>query len=277
MKIRLIASDLDGTLLTDKKEIPEINRQALAEAAAAGVQFVPATGRSFSAVPQEVLALPGTEYVITSNGASLYSVSRGKRIYECMLLPETVDRLLKLQKPEDMVMEVFIDGIPYAEQRYVEDPGAFGATEYGIGYVKRTRRPVPDIRRFAKEHREQMDSVSFAGGREETRQAFRRELLEKVPEIYVTSSIPHLLEIGNIRGGKGNTLKKLLELLGISTEEAMSFGDADNDIPMLTAVKYGYAMGNAAEHCKKAAAAVTDTNNQGGVGKAVLKLLGQQA
>lgn len=273
MKIKLIASDLDGTLLTDKKEISEVNRQAISQAAEAGVQFVPATGRSFSAVPGEVLSLPGTEYVITSNGAALYSISQGKRIYECLLSPEAVDGLLELTKPEDMVMEVFVDGVPYAEAKYVENPKAYGATDYGEGYVRRTRRPVADIRSFAVEHREHIDSVSFAGGREETRQAFRREILEKIPQIYVTSSIVHLLEIGNIKGGKGNTLKKLLELLGISPEEAMSFGDADNDIPMLTAVRYGYAMGNGADQCKEAAAAVADTNNRDGVGRAILEHL----
>ena len=71
MNIRLIASDLDGTLLTDKKEISEMTKEALKETARRGIHFVPATGRSFSAVPKEVLGLPNTEYVITSNGAAI--------------------------------------------------------------------------------------------------------------------------------------------------------------------------------------------------------------
>ena len=81
------------------------------------------------------------------------------------------------------------------------------------------------------------------------------------------------MEIGNINAGKGRTLEKVLKLLRISPEEAMSFGDADNDIPMLTSVKYGVAMGNGAESCKEIAFAVTDTNERDGVAKAILKML----
>ena len=72
-KIRLIASDLDGTLLRNNKEISPNTREALKEAAQAGIQFVPATGRSLKSIPEEILQLPGTEYVLTSNGAAIYS------------------------------------------------------------------------------------------------------------------------------------------------------------------------------------------------------------
>ena len=80
-KIRLIASDLDGTLLTEKKEITDYTKQVLAAAAGEGILFVPATGRAFTSIPHEVLSLPGVKYVITSNGAAVYSASEGKRIY----------------------------------------------------------------------------------------------------------------------------------------------------------------------------------------------------
>ena len=59
-KIRLIASDLDGTLLRNNKEISPNTREALKEAAQAGIQFVPATGRSLKSIPEEILQLPGT-------------------------------------------------------------------------------------------------------------------------------------------------------------------------------------------------------------------------
>ncbi|WP_373216437.1 Cof-type HAD-IIB family hydrolase [Ruminococcus sp. 5_1_39BFAA] len=273
MGIRLIASDLDGTLLTDKKEISEMTRRTLEETARRGICFVPATGRSFSAVPKEVLGLPNTEYVIISNGAAIYSLSQGKRIYECILDPKAVTSILSKEKPAGMVMEVFMDGVPYSGQDYVENPKAYGATDYGAAYVKRTRRPVADISHFAMENRHRLDSITFVGGTPAFREDFRHSLLTDVPGIYVTSSVSHLLEIGNENAGKGNTLLKLLELLQISPEEAMAFGDADNDISMLSAVKYGIAMGNGTETCKEAAYSVTDTNEKDGVAKAVLQYL----
>ena len=163
MSIKLIASDLDGTLLTDKKEISEMTYKALEEAAKRGIHFVPATGRSFSAVPKEILELPNTEYVITSNGAAVYSVSKGVRIYECILEEASVDAILRADKPVDMAMEIFVEGIPYSEKKYVENPKQYGATDYGEIYVKKTRHAVEDIYRFARENKSRIDSVDFAG------------------------------------------------------------------------------------------------------------------
>lgn len=274
MKIKLIASDLDGTLLTDKKELTEVTRKTLDTAIKQGIYFVPATGRCFQAVPEAVRNYPGVEYVITSNGGAIYSVSQKKRVYQCLLKERSVEAILALDIPECVVIEAFLEGIPYSEERYVKDPQAFGATEYGAKYVQQTRHSVKDMPAFVREHKQELDELGFVCGDAGVREAFREELLRSVPDIYITSSIPHLLEIGNCGAGKGKTLAYLLELLGISPEEAMAFGDADNDIDMLSAVKYGVAMGNGSEACKEAAFLVADTNEQDGVAKIVQKYLG---
>ena len=83
-----------------------------------------------------------------------------------------------------------------------------------------------------------------------------------------------MLEIGNSSAGKGNTLAVMLERLGIAPGEAMAFGDGDNDKEMLACVKYGIAMANASEDCKKAAYFVTASNEEDGVGKAIRRFLG---
>lgn len=271
--IKLIASDLDGTLLTDKKEITELTCQALFKAFEQGISFVPATGRSFSAVPEAVLSLPGVAYVITSNGAAIYSVLGGERIYECLLAPESVEALLDLEWPDCVSLEVFVEGVPYGEKRYVEDATAFGSSVYGAEYVKNTRHSVSGIELFIRNNKEKIDSAAFVCGDPEIREALKKRIEKQIPDVYVTSSVPHMIEVGSRNAGKGKTLLKLLEMLEISPEEAMSFGDADNDLPMLTAVKYGVAMGNAAAVCRKAAAFVTQTNEEDGVAKAILKIL----
>ena len=111
-KIRLIASDLDGTLLRNNKEISPNTREALKEAAQAGIQFVPATGRSLKSIPEEILQLPGTEYVLTSNGAAIYSRKEQKRIYERLVPEEAVEALLSIHTGKDTAIEVFVDGVP---------------------------------------------------------------------------------------------------------------------------------------------------------------------
>lgn len=313
MKIRIIASDLDGTLLTDKKEILESTEETLAWAAVQGIHFVPATGRAFHSIPEEVLKLPGVEYVITSNGAAIYSMKTGKRIYERLLEPESVEQILELPinragesrmadrarladkkalvngaevdkevlvnrdvLADDAVpvaFEAFIDGIPYASAEYVENPFLYGTNEHGAKYVQSTRQPVKDMHTFIYAHRERLDSIDIVCGDEKKKARIRAGLLEHVNGIFVTASVPQLIEIGHQDAGKGKTLGHLMELLGISAEETMCFGDADNDIDMLRAVRYGIAMENATESCKKAAYAVTGSNREDGVGQMIRKLM----
>lgn len=270
MGIRLIASDLDGTLLNHDKQITPFTRAALEKAAAQGILFVPATGRAYGSVPEEIRTLPGAKYLITSNGAAIYSISGKERIYQCLMAEKSVEEILALPIGEEVAMEGFVQGIPYSDGRYVEDPGAFGASGFGIGYVKRTRRAVEDIRGFLYDNRKYLDSMAFVCKVPEIREELRRNLASKVSQLYITSSVPHLVEVGHSQGGKGQTLLQLLKLLGISPREAIAFGDADNDQEMLSAVAYGIAMGNATKACREAACYVTDTNEQDGVGKAIL-------
>ncbi|MDO5135577.1 MAG: Cof-type HAD-IIB family hydrolase [Eubacteriales bacterium] len=275
MKIRLIASDLDGTLLTDDKKITENTRKAIGMAVEKGVFFVPATGRSFSAVPKEVLELPGVEYVITSNGAAIYSWDgkAGRRVWECVLERESADLLLSMKRPGNTALEVFVEGVPYAHESYVRDPAAYGATAFGVGYVKRTRRPVADIEAFARENLHRLDSLDFICCQNEELEAFHQQIEREVPHIYVTSSMAHRLEISHVRTGKGNALSWLLGKLEVSADQAMAFGDADNDIPMLAAVSYGVAVENAQEACRQAAWEVAPSNGADGVARTIWKYL----
>lgn len=160
MAVKLIASDLDGTLLTNKKELSPRTREALDLAAAQGIHLVPATGRSFGSVPEMIREYPGVEYLITANGGAVYSVSEKKRIYQCLMTPESVEVAIAVRKREKMVMEVVVDGVPYAEEAYVRDPIRYLATEYGARYIKATRTPVKDIIEFAAQHAKELDSIS---------------------------------------------------------------------------------------------------------------------
>lgn len=293
MKIKLIASDLDGTLLTDDKRILDSTREVLCRAAEQGIHFVPATGRPLGSVPEDVMKLPGVEYVITSNGAAIHSVKTGKRIYERLLGAESVEKLLELQieemtededlankgksvegRPEStaalpIAYEAFVNGIPYASTNYVENPFPYGVNEHGAAYIRKSRRKIDDMRSFIREHRDRLDSVAVVCGDPVKKAEISALIREKVPGVFVTSSVSQLIEIGHQDAGKGQTLCFLLNLLGISAEEAMCFGDADNDIDMLQAVRYGIAMENGSDTCKQAAYAVTGSNQEDGVGQMI--------
>ena len=103
MNIKLIASDLDGTLLTTSKELSPETQRALNEAVKKGIHIVPATGRSYQAVPDMIKKYPGVEYIITANGGAVYSVRKNKRIYQCLLKPESVVACIQIRKTEDVI------------------------------------------------------------------------------------------------------------------------------------------------------------------------------
>mgnify|MGYP001851808602 FL=1 len=269
MSIRLIASDLDGTLLTDQKTLSPETVNTLRWAADKGIYLVPVTGRSYTAVPDFIKEFPGVEYVITSNGGAIYSSASGERIYQRLLEPESVEAAFKARRPDNMAVEIFVGGRPYSESAYVDDPGAYGATEYGAEYVRRTRTPVEDLENFAMENKDRLDSMAFVCADPAEREEFRLYLENHVPDIYVTSSVSHLLEIGHKDAGKGNTLRYLMDYLGVHREEAMAVGDGDNDVSMLWAVRYGIAVKNGTEACRNAAVRVTGSNQEDGVAQAV--------
>ena len=81
MNCRLIAFDLDGTLLDNDKHIPEENLLALHEAAERGVILAPATGRILRGIPSELRELPFLRYYILSNGAAVYDAAEEKTLY----------------------------------------------------------------------------------------------------------------------------------------------------------------------------------------------------
>lgn len=290
MKVKLIASDLDGTLLTDEKEITPFTREVLEEAVRQGVCFVPATGRAFASVPEAVKSFPGVEYIITSNGAAIYSLSREKRIYERLLETEAAEAVWDLmyggrtgspsapcpdaaaklgRAGKAVALEVFVDGIPYAEEAYVAAPERYGSRGYGIQYVKSTRQPVADMSAFLRKNLSHLDSLSFVSGDPILRASIGQWLRDRAPRVYITSSVDHLVEVAHQDAGKGRTLCHLLDLLGISPDQAAAFGDADNDLEMLSSVKYGIAMANGTPACRGAAWAVTGTNQNDGVAQAI--------
>lgn len=273
MEIKLIASDLDGTLLTDEKQILDSTREAIAAAVQAGIFFVPATGRPFEALPKMVLELPGLEYVITSNGAAIFSVKEKKRIFEKLMTPESVEKLLENPLDEDMAYEVMIQGIAYADEAYVKNPFAYGLNEKGAAYVQKTRKPVSDIREYTMKQKEKIDNIVIVCSNPKRKKEICEMLQNTVEGIFVTSSVPHLIEIGNADAGKGKTICELLKILGSNPDEAMCFGDADNDVDMLQAVRYGIAMENGTDTCKHAAYTTTASNQEDGVGQMIRKVL----
>lgn len=156
-RIRLLGIDLDGTLLTMKKELTDAARAAIEDAIRAGIEVVPVTGRPLTGVPAEVLGIPGIRYVISSNGANTYALRGGAgdsqragdgkkagggpetglyetdrkgavgpdgidweelRVLRKVHMPhKAVRRVLEAAPGDDVIREIFVRGIGYHDER----------------------------------------------------------------------------------------------------------------------------------------------------------------
>ena len=271
--IRLIALDLDDTTLRSDGSLSGQTRAAIEAAIDAGLEIVIASGRALHSLPKAVTEIPGIRYAVTSNGAAVVSVADGERLVSLTLHPDTVHELIAIFGGEPL--ECFIDGQAYCDAQYIADPVRFGCSEAYVDYVKTTRLPVEDMKRFILDNVDRLDSVDvLCGGA-----GHRDELWEKalsLPGAYITSSSPRLIEISDAGAGKGASLRRLCAILGVPAGAVAAFGNGDNDADMLAFAGLGVAMKNATAACIASADLVCGSNDEHGVAQMLYKIIGDK-
>ncbi|MDR0424183.1 MAG: Cof-type HAD-IIB family hydrolase [Clostridiales Family XIII bacterium] len=268
-KIKLIALDLDKTLLNSEGKLSEGNRKALVRAIEAGIIVVPATGRAKSTVPPEILDL-GARYLICGNGALIFDIPGGKKLYEKLIPAEGLERMKPFLDDTSFMKEAFYEGVPYTDEIYYSDMARFGVSGDFLEYYKASRSPVKDLAAFIEERKDSIEVINmiFADGR---RKASVWKSLEEIDIIEVTTSLGFNLEVGARGMSKASAMSALCGILGIEPSQALSCGDNDNDASMLEFAGIGVAMGNATPNAKAAADFVTKTNDEDGVAFAIEK------
>lgn len=273
MSIKMIALDMDRTTLDAEGRLSEETKAALEYAIAKDVHIVIASGRSFSALPVDVMAVKGIEYAITCNGAEVYYIPEKKCLQSFCLSEKAVEAVMELTKGASVTYEGFIRGQAYAANEYVADPVRFGAGKKVVDYVQRTRVAKEDIRAFLLEHKKELNSMDIIVKDPLEKQQIWELLRKEVPDVYITSSVAQLIEISDKRGGKHSGVKCVAEVLGIRQEEIAAFGDADNDIDMLLYAGVGAAVENASENCLKAADIIVPHHDKDGVAAGIYQLV----
>ncbi len=162
MTIKLIALDLDGTTLNKSGRLSARTKAALEEAIRGGVHVVIATGRTFSAVPEEVKAIEGIEYILSSNGAEIRNLQKdGMCIYSNYISAEAVETAVAELKKWDFMLEVFVGGIAYTDSAHYELAKQGGLPYRNSQYVVDTRNPVDDIIGFTLEHKDRIENINI--------------------------------------------------------------------------------------------------------------------
>lgn len=271
-KIRMVGLDLDGTLLDSQKQISQYTRTVIERALAQGIEVLVSTGRPISAIPQEILTIPGMKYAVTANGARIIELAMNRVIYENLLSVEIAAQVVDVLQDYDTIHEIFIDGksYTYAEALknvydYFEEPGM-------AEYLLNTRIPVENVKETLFEFNASVDKVhGIFRNLEERKAAIER--LKQIQGIVVTGAFGNSLEINKEGTDKGKGMLRLGELLGIKQEEIMACGDGMNDYEMLKSVGFAVAMENGHSRLKEIADYIAASNNEDGVAKAIEKFV----
>ena len=147
MRIDIIFSDLDGTLLLGDKGLSPGTAEALARAAERGISFVPATGRFFNAIPRAVQELPFWRYAIVMNGAVVWDRAEGRAIRRAELSPELAVRVMARLEDFPGTLDCYMeDNCGWMEARYYAALDDWILDPVSRRIIREMRRPMEDLR-----------------------------------------------------------------------------------------------------------------------------------
>ena len=255
MDIRLIAFDLDGTLLRSDKSISPRTMQALLAARERGVLLVPSTGRLLRSLPEPLLDKSLTRYHILVNGAQVYDSFEDKTLLREELTPQQAMCMLHFLKSHNVLRGVYIDGLGHMSREDFSEIEAVAATPATAALMRRSYQTDEDLDAVTAQH----NSV--------------QKIIARFPGYAVSSSLGNNIEINAKNATKGSALCFLCEKIGVPIGQCMAFGDGTNDYSMLRAAGFGVAMGNASEEVQSCADAVTETNEEDGVARMIERVL----
>lgn len=283
--MKLIATDMDGTLLNEKNEVSQENVLAIKMAIEKGIQFVVATGRSYESAVKPLQAVGLTCPIITLNGAATFNLNK-QQIRDIPLDVSVCRRILDICQKSNMYVELFIDDRMYStgNEHFMD----ILLKMFKNILTESTEDEIRDIieRRFQQEKMQFIKNyediltktnkkiyklLGFSIDEVNLQNAYKE--LEQEPGVVITSSGELNLEFNHPEAQKGLALESLANSMGIEMKDVMALGDNLNDKSMLQKVGRGVAMGNAVDEIKEVCMFTTKTNNENGVAFAIEEML----
>lgn len=267
--VKLIAIDIDDTLLNDQKEITQANIDAIIEAKRKGINVILASGRPYKFITSEIYKKLGLKeegnYYVAYNGESIYDTFTDKCIYSNSLDKNDINKLEKIfsKYGKNVARYVHLD-----DKVVVINPNIYSYIEYEynlIGYIEEDFNKINNL----KVHKYQIAADPII-----IKEIFDSITDELKDEYYITISMPCFVEIMKKGVDKYQGILRVSKLLNISEENIIAIGDSMNDYSMIKKSAYSVAMGNAKDEIKRIAKYVTDTNNNSGVGKVIREIVG---
>ena len=257
--IKLIATDIDGTILIPEGEFTEGVKSCIKELSDNGITVVLVTGRMRKSAELIADKLNSKTPIISYQGGLV--TENGKILYERYLTEKQAESLIKWARDEKIHINLYNDDKLYSEtdseeiRRYC----SIQHVEYNVvnfDNIKKTK--VNKILAIDYNNSERINK-------------YEKELPKIFPELYIVKSTPYFLEFSNKEASKYCAVSFLQDYLGIKREETLAIGDQNNDISLLKAGGIKVAMGNATAELKSCADYITDNVVNDGFVKAINK------
>lgn len=272
MKVQMICSDLDGTLLNSKGMISKQTIASLRRASQKKIKIVLASGRHYESLvyfSDEILQIP--TYKISFNGALINSV-HGVLVAEHIISNQTIMSVIKIAKKYQILVNFstatkWINFIPNKEKN--GDIDKYNETLTDI--------QINSLNQFQNLCQNQNIKILKVGMHIRDENLFKTVYLElEKLALNVFQADAEFLEATTYGVSKYTALKKLEDKLGIAMDQKVDFGDYENDYEMISKITYGVAMSNGMPRVKQVAKFVTDSNDNDGVAHVINRLLTNQ-
>jgi Cof subfamily protein (haloacid dehalogenase superfamily) len=260
--IRLIATDMDGTLVDDAKQIHDELWPLIDELHARGITFCPASGRQYYNLVQEFEGVADELVFVAENGT--YVVAQGREISsDCLALGVAQQAVSRVRSIPEAGAVLCGKRSAYIERR--DQPFLDQATLY---YAR--LRVVEDLLEVRDDDVLKVAIYDFASGERNT----APRLADLAGRQQVVVSGAHWVDVMSPTANKGQAIREVQKALGVTRDQTMAFGDFLNDLEMMDAATYSFAMANAHPLLKERASWVAPTNNANGVVRTIRTVLG---
>ncbi|GIM28716.1 hydrolase [Clostridium polyendosporum] len=263
---KLIAVDMDGTLLKEDKTISEETKKAIHRAKTKGVKVVLASGRPIAGITKylkELDLVNENDYVLSFNG-SLVQNSKTEEIISRNVLKGS-----DLKYLYDVSKEVGVNIHGFSNDGCITPV----ISKYSLHEGEINGIPVLEVDYSNVKEDEDIIKIMMVDEPEVLEEAIKNLPKEVYEKYTVVRSAPFFLEFLNKEANKGEGVRALAEHLGIKQEQVICIGDAGNDLHMIQFAGLGVAMGNAFAEVKEAADYITKTNEDDGVAHVIKKFV----